>query len=160
MKAFNAARNEDSPFDKSWQERKCRHPHAGHSDPPICLSTLRWAGTLARARRSARARAPRQGICTRGARTRAQSSRRRWLPARRLAGPLHLAQGKARHVLGKFAIFCIEPLELNQPSVGRPYPHGRKGNDFVNVHPQVPFSEKIDLIDRVLKVQYFKGDWT
>ena len=142
MNAFNAARNEDSPGDNSGQERKCRHPHAVHSDPPICQSTLRWAGTWARARRSARARTQAGHWVRGGARTRALSSRRRWLPARRPAGPLHLAQGTARHALGKFAILCIEPLELTQPSVGRPYCHGRKGYDFGNVHPQVPFPKK------------------
>ena len=51
----------------------------------------------------------------------------------------------------QFAILCIEPLELTQPSVGRPDYSGRRGNDFVDVHPQVTFPKKIERIDRVLK---------
>ena len=91
-------------------------------DLQISRSSLKCAQKRLRARRRGLPCAY-GGQWVRGAaRARAERSRRRWLPAHRQAGPSYLAQGKARHVRGNFAILCIEGLDRMKGSMLRSSP--------------------------------------
>ena len=105
-------------------------------DRPFSWSSFRYARKRARARRTGLpcTCAGQWGRCLACART--HSSRRRWLPALLQAGPPYMAQRTARHLLGNFAILCIEALERTQASVLQRYFQGSDWNNFVNLYQQ------------------------
>ena len=124
---------------------------------PVSWSSFRYARKRARARRSGlTCTCAGQWVrCLACART--QSSRRRWLPALGQAGPPYMAQRTARHLLGKFAILCIEALERTQASVLQRYLQGRNWNNFVNLYPQALCLKKSCSSTGCWKCSIFQG---